>query len=44
MYLYVNRQWDEVQGVLLDGIQSVGTVKIFEAYRASDEKDVLIGY
>ena len=40
MYLYVNRQWDQVNGVLLDGTQSVGTAKIFEAYRASDEKEV----
>ena len=40
MYLYVNRQWDQVNGVLLDGTQSASTVKIFEAYRASDEKEV----
>ena len=40
MYSYVNRQWDQVNGILLDGTQSVGTVKIFEAYRASDEKEV----
>ena len=38
MYLYVNRQWDQVNGVLLDGTQSAGTVKIFEAYCASDER------
>ena len=40
MYLYVNRQWDQVNGVLLDGTQSAGTVKIFEVYRVSDEKKV----
>ena len=40
MYLYVNRQWDQVNVVLLDGTQSAVTVKIFEAYRASDEKEV----
>ena len=28
-----------MNGVVLDGTQSVGTVKIFEAYRASDEKE-----
>ena len=40
MYLCVNRQWDQVNGVLLDRTQSAGTVKIFEAYCASDEKEV----
>ena len=40
MYLYVNRQWDQVNGVLLGGTQSAGTVKIFEAYCASDEKKI----
>ena len=40
MYLYVNRQWDQVNGVLLDGTQSAGTVKIFETYRTSEEKEV----
>ena len=43
MYLYVNRQWDQVNGLLLDGTQSAGTVKIFEAYCASDERKYLIG-
>ena len=38
-YLYVNRQWNQVNRVLLDGSQAVGTIKIFEAYCASDEKD-----
>ena len=40
MYLYVSRQWDQVNGVLLDVTQSTGTVKIFEAYRANDKKEV----
>ena len=40
MYLYANRQCDQVNGALLNGNQSADTLKIFEAYRASDEKEV----
>ena len=38
MHLYVNRHWTQVHGVLLDGTQQVGTVKILDAYRVSEEK------
>ena len=38
IHLYVNRHWTQVHGVLLDGTQQVGTVKILDAYRVSEEK------
>ena len=38
MHLYVNRHWTQVHGVLLDGTQQVGTVKILDAYRVCGEK------
>ena len=38
MHIYVNRQWTQVYGALLDETQRAETVKIVDAYRVVKEK------
>ena len=40
IHIYVNRQWTQVHGVLLDDTQQVGTVKVLEPYRLCEEKNM----
>ena len=40
IHLYVNRQWTQVHGVLLDGAQHVGTVKVLDAYDLCEKKEL----
>ena len=41
IHLYVNRHCTQVHGVLLDGTQQVGTIKILDAYRVCEEEKTL---
>ena len=41
IYLYVNRHWTQVHGVLLDGTHQVGTVKILDAYHMCESEKTL---
>ena len=40
MHLYVNRQWTQAYGILLDETQEVGTVKLLDAYHVVQEKNM----
>ena len=40
IHIYVNRQWTQVHGVLLDDTQQVGTVKVLDPYRLCEEKNM----
>ena len=37
MHIWVNRQWDYINGILLDNEQTAGTVKAIAGYDMSDE-------
>ena len=40
IHIYVNRQWTQVHGVLLDDTQQVGTVKVLDPCRLCEEKNL----
>ena len=40
IHIYVNKQWTQVHGVLLDDTQQVGTVKVLDPYRVCEEKNM----
>ena len=40
MYIYVNRQWDQMNGVLTYVTQSARTIKVFDGYRTCEDNNV----